>query len=394
MTPTRKLLYLRAFDESAVQVTRYESRNTSPRIGKPIMYQLTLTNPQEQYSGVGPPLSVINVHWSRVIHIIDRSAATGVNGSETLAVPRMRQVLNRLYDLRKLYGGASEMHWRGAFMGLSFETHPQLGGDVRVNLDHMKEMVERYYNTQQRALFTSGMSVKSVAPQFQDPTPWVDTIITAICIKIGCPKRVFMGTERGELASGQDDQAWNGRLKERQNNHITPKIIVPFIDRLIKIGVLPKPMTGYSVEWPDLDALQPLEEADLAVKQTQAMAQYVSGGVDTLVAPLDYMTKVLGFDEQEAKDMLDSTLEHLAEVQGADPTIEGDLIPGHAPPQPTPFDEDGNPIEGGPPGKKPFGGKPGGKKPPFGKEEQPTGAEEPAEESETEEPEPRGKPMK
>ena len=40
-------------------------------------------------------------------------------------------------------------------------------------------------------------------------TPFIEVHLQAICIKIPCPKRVFMGSERGELASAQDDSQWN-----------------------------------------------------------------------------------------------------------------------------------------------------------------------------------------
>ena len=39
----------------------------------------------------------------------------------------------------------------------------------------------------------------------------------------------------------QDDADWNGRVAHRQNGHLTPRLIVPLIDRLIALGVLPKP---------------------------------------------------------------------------------------------------------------------------------------------------------
>ena len=355
----RKLLYLRVFPESLVQITQYESNPTSPRFGQPVMYRVTLSDPREQtaaqWSSI--PLATRSVHWTRVLHVADN-----LGSSEIFGVPRMRPVFNRLYDLRKIYGASGEGYYKGAFMGLSFESHPQLGGDVDVNPTEFKEQLEQYQNGLQRYLFSTGMTAKSLPPQTVDPTPYINIHIEAICIQLGIPVRVFKGSERGELASSQDDASWNDRLRERQRNYLTPRLIVPFIDRLILYGVLPEPAMkkpegkpetvqepeaveevaanafppaaapkpaprkpvlppekkekpeeenspgGYVVEWPDLTSQTESERADVALKGTQADAAYVAGGVSALIPELDYLTRVRGFTEEEAKSMLENAV--------------------------------------------------------------------------------------
>jgi hypothetical protein len=229
----QELLYLRVFPEHLAPVTRFEANPTSPRFGAPLQYLITLNDPRNtQWTGIGLSAATLSVHWSRVIHVCD---------GETFGIPAMRPVLNNLLSLRKLYGGSGEMYWRGAFPGYSFETVPQLGGDVQLDRQGLLDDYENYSNGLQRAMVLMGLQMKSQSPQVVDPTAQINTQIEAICIQLGIPKRVFMGTERGELASSQDDKAWNDRLRQRQATYITPKIIVPFFDRLIALGVLPKP---------------------------------------------------------------------------------------------------------------------------------------------------------
>ncbi len=240
--PLRKLLFLRAFDESLVQIVQYEANVRNPRFGMPVMYRVTLNDPREQHSGIGLPLATVRVHWSRIIHLADTGANAG--SSIIFAPPRMRPVLNRLLDLRKLYGGSAEMYWRGAFPGYTLSTHPQLGGDVNVDASSIRDQMEQYMNGLQRYVMLMGMSMEGLAPQVVDPTQQIAVQIEAICIQLGCPVRVFKGSERGELASSQDDAAWLDRLRERQNNYLTPLVIVPFIDRLIAMNVLPVPLSG------------------------------------------------------------------------------------------------------------------------------------------------------
>jgi len=153
----------------------------------------------------------------------------------------MRPVLNRLLDLQKIYGASAEGYWQAAFTGLSLETHPQLGGDVTIDASDVRNQLENYVNSLQRYLALTGMSAHTLAPTVSDPSSQIDKHIEAICIQLGIPKRVFMGSERGELASSQDDASWNDRLKQRQNGYLTPRVIVPFVDRLISVGVLPEP---------------------------------------------------------------------------------------------------------------------------------------------------------
>lgn len=232
----RKLLFLRCYDESLIQIVRYEWNIRSPRFGMPVMYRITLNDPRMAHSGVGLPLATVFVHWTRVLHAADNLAA-----SEFSAIPRAEPVLNRLLDLRKVYGADGEASWRNAFLKLFFETHPQLGGDVIVNKTAMRDDIENMMNGLQQWMLTTGMSAKAIPPALSDPTPHAAVQIEAICIQLGIPKRVFMGSERGELASSQDDSSWNDRLRARQNQYITPRIIAPFIDRLIQAGVLPAP---------------------------------------------------------------------------------------------------------------------------------------------------------
>lgn len=343
-----KVLFLRAFDESLVQVVRYEWNVRNPRFGLPVMYRITLNDPRETHSGVGLPLATVFVHWSRVIHTNDVNANAG--SSEIFSAPAMRPVLNPILDVRKIRGAAGEGYWKSCFTAHSFETHPQLGGDVAVDSQAMQDMYEQFQNGLQRALYTTGMTVKTLAPQVIDPTPFISINIEAICIQLGCPVRVFKGSERGELASSQDDASWNDRVAHRQNFYVTPRIIVPFIDRLIQVGALPPPGksakekvdnflslnerckatrlrggwaltinagdkemqkgfvadAGYTVMWPDLDSLGDKDKSAIALQKAQAIAAYVSGNLEAVMTPEFFFVHVMNFTEEVAQACVES----------------------------------------------------------------------------------------
>lgn len=359
-----ELVFIRCFSEDLVQVVQYESNLNHFRFGQPVRYSITLNDPKEQHTGVGLSMATVYVHWTRVIHLADVHENPG--SSEIFAPPRMRPVVNNLLDLAKLYGGSAEMYWRGAFPGLSLETHPALGGDVDIDKATTRSELENYWNDLQRSLVTSGMTVKTLAPTVSDPKSQIDAQIQAICIKKAVPQRVFMGSERGELASSQDDAAWNDRLRERQKYYITPRIIVPFIDRLIQVGALPEP-EGYSVDWPDLTSQTAQEAASVAVTLVDAMAKYLAGGVEALIPPLEFLTRFMELTKAEAESIIKAAEEHMVEIEEQEMEKQAKMIEEGLMADPTQPPPGSQPGGGGPPGFPPKApsGKGGGQSPPF-----------------------------
>jgi hypothetical protein len=312
-TGRRRLIYVRVFPEALVQIMRYEQNMASPRFGQPTMYRITLNDPMQNQTGVGLPLSTIEVHYSRVIHAADLGANAG--SSEIFAPPRMRPVLNNLIDLQKIYGACGEGYWKNAFATLAAETHPQLGGDVTLDVEAMREQMKKWRDSLDRVLAATGVTWRTISPQLIDPNSYVQNHLTAICIKLGCPLRVFMGSEQGVLAASQDSYSWGLRVQERRKNYLTPRLIVPLIDRLITVGVLPAPQESYMVNWNDEQKLTPQEQASIGGAITGAMATYISGQVDQLIEPVTWMTEVLGWNREKAQSVVDATMEHILKQQ-------------------------------------------------------------------------------
>lgn len=317
--PTRKLLFVRAFDESLVTVARYETNPNSPRYGHPVIYTVTLNDPADVRSGIGLPTATVNVHWSRIVHIADN-----LGSSELFGVPRMRPVINQILGIQKISCADPEMHWANAFPGLSLETNPQLGGDVRIDLEALKDMTEDYREGLQRVLFLAGMQAKTLSTTVADPTSHINTQIQLICIQLEIPQRIFMGSERGELASTQDKGTWNERMASRQANYLTPRIITPVIDRLINLGVLPTP-EKYKVWWPSLTTQTEAERYTVAGLKVDLMAKYLQGGVESLYTPMDFLTRIVGETQDDAESILqnamDAIKEEAAEADAGEETL-------------------------------------------------------------------------
>lgn len=299
-TKRRNLLYVRPFDEYLSFILEYETNINSPRYGYPNFYNLVFVD--MTIDAMGTSVAVRQnrrVHWSRIVHIADN-----LQSSMFLGKPRLQSCFNRLLDLRKIKGSSAEMFWKGGFPGISFEINPEFAADnPEYDEAALKEEIEKYASGLQRYLRTMGVSAKSLAPAISDPDKHVMVQLTAIASHIGVPLRVFMGSEEGRLASTQDKLTWNQRLKRRLKMFVEPNILRNFINRLIAIGVLPKPKQ-LIIEWSDLNTLTDEDKANLSLKWTQALSQYVSTGIIHLIRPMDYMTTILGVMPSQAKKIL------------------------------------------------------------------------------------------
>ncbi len=307
----RKLLYLRAFDESFATVELRENDESKERFGQPVMYSLTLS---EMGAATGTTQALtqrsLKVHWTRVIHIADNRET-----SEIFGIPRMQTPYNRVYDLRKILSGSGEMFWKGAFPGYALESNPQVGPN---DLDtvSLREQLANHFNGLQRYIALAGMTIKSLAPQVSDPTEHIEVQMKNIAFTLGVPWRKFIGSEQAQLASEQDTRTWNGRVKRRNDIYLSPMVIRPTLDRLILIGILPE--AEYKVEWPDLNTVTDEEKAKVAKERTEGFAKYVTSGADQLVPPEEYLSLIHGFNPEEVKQIMEAAKTFLAEVDEND----------------------------------------------------------------------------
>lgn len=297
----RKIMFMRAFPEHLAKITRYDQDLLSPRFGQPEMYSITMNDPSQTGTSLNgaPPQSTLDVHWTRVVHVAE--------GGEVLGVERMRAVHRNIQALQKIMAASPEGYWKACINILAVETNPQLGGDVDITDDDVKDAMEGLMEGLKRYALFRGTSLKAVGPAMTDPTPHIERQVEAICVEKDCPKRIFMGSERGELASSQDDDSWNDVVKARQVNWITMAIIEAFVDRLINLNVLPTPGDdGYTIEWPEVMSNTPKDKAEIALILTQALAAFTQSGANQLITPFDFFTGFLGMTDEDVENYMEN----------------------------------------------------------------------------------------
>jgi uncharacterized protein len=307
-----RLTYLRVFPEVLVEVSDWEKNPKNPRYGRPTQYKITMADVDRGVHMITDdiPGKTLTVHWSRIIHAADNCVS-----SEIFGAPRMEPVFNYLLDIKKTLGGSAEMFWKGGFPGVSFEMTPevaaqmsQLSPDEQGRIkESLRDEYHKYQQGLQRFLALIGVSAKPLNPQIADPSQQFDSQISAICITLGIPKRIFMGSERGQLASNQDSEHWNKRVQSRQNEYMTPMLIRVLIDRLVAIGILPTPQQGYFVDWPDINSPGEIDIAKIAASVTQALSHYVAGDVALVIPPKEYFTLILKWPAHVADAVIRAT---------------------------------------------------------------------------------------
>lgn len=271
------LLYLQPHSERTAQVTRWDSDPTSPRYGKPDLYNITSGI---NWTGAGAGYQrMFSVHHSRVMHIAERPLE-----DESIGMPRLERIWNRLMDLDKLLGSSAEMYWQNVGMIMQLNADPDVEWDPE-EAKALADQVEEMQHNLRRWLRTRGVTANNIAPGLQgaDPSNVIDRQIDAISGATGIPKRILLGSEAGELASSQDENNWAGRIQERREQFAGPSIIEPFLAKCKQLGILDRDAET-KVEWPESDSLGEAVRADIALKKATAIATYVnSPGAELLV---------------------------------------------------------------------------------------------------------------
>lgn len=298
VTNAQDILYLSVFKQSKATIESLVTDKNDSRYGLPAVYKLAISNAQ------GGEMT-IRAHWSRVIHV-----AQDLQENEYEGTPALKAVWNRLIDLKKVVGGSAEMFWLGARPGYNFN----MDADADVSdtaKEEMKEQLDNFRHGLTRMLRLQGVSAESLQPQPADPSKDFDMQMSLVAAITGIPKRMLMGSERGELASSQDETGWNKLIDSRRENIATPTFMRPFIDRMMEFGIL-QPVT-YQIEWPRQDQLSEKDKATVAKDKMEALKKYTEAPEADLVYPREaFMREVLGWSDDTIEwyqGMIDEALE-------------------------------------------------------------------------------------
>jgi len=314
---SRKLLYVKPFSQKSAPILKYVENSRDVRYGQPLIYQIEVGDPASKSN------KAVLVHYSRIIHVTD-----GNLESETLGMPRLEAIYNRLMDIEKIVGGDAEMFWRGARPGYKGKVDPEYTMTEETKTDLLNQLDE-YENNLRRFLVNEGVDIEALAQQIADPSPHVETQLKMISAETGIPLRVLTGSERGELASSEDRGEWLTYVQGRREEHAEPRIVYPFVNRLIELGILPTPAKDYTVKWMDLFSISEKARVEIGKSRATALREYTSNPIaEAVIPPTVFMMKFLGFTTDEVElvdkirdDEMEEEVKLLAKVkEQIDPT--------------------------------------------------------------------------
>ena len=290
------VLYLKVLAEDRAPIHSLVKDPADPRFGLPEYYTLQLGTEQ---SGLLPgpatasSLLARKVHWSRIVHV-----AEGLLEDDVYGAPRLRAAWNYLDDLQKIAGGGAEATWKRLHPRTLFDVDPELGDLNQDDEDELVNAIEEIVHDLKEHAVTRGVTPHVMSHTVQSFGPNADATLDLICATQRYPKRIFLGSERGELASTQDRNNFSqGPVDSRRQEFAAP-LVRTFVDRLIEHGAIPRP-AEYEVVLPALDELPESEQADIVAKFAEANRANVAAGGGMVVTANEMRDGVLSLSPIE-----------------------------------------------------------------------------------------------
>lgn len=308
----KPLLFLQAYGEPTVKILEFVGDTNDPRYGLPKLYEVTPGFETQSEGGTAPVQGSFQVHASRCIHV-----AEFLDQGEVQSTPRLQPVYNHLLDLQKVVGSSAESFWRQSNPGIAFSADADAKIDPAM-IELMKEQAAEFENQMRRIIAMQGMTPHMLNTMtIADPAPNIEKLLDLIAGGTGIPKRILVGSERGELASSQDSDNWASRIDERQNNYAGPSLLMPFVQKMVDTGNVMTPEERMWAVWSPSNALSPKDQAEVGRIKATALKEYASAPAAEMIVP----------PQEFRRDFLDLPPEsefEVEDVEEEDDTLTGD----------------------------------------------------------------------
>lgn len=269
--------------EAQIDVSKWDDDPQSEQFGQPKMYQYT---EMEVGADRGRPGRIIEVHPDRVFILAEGADDGGMDGESVLEAG-----YNKLLDIEKVSGGASEGFLKNASRQLNFsfskdtnfsQLAKALGVSENELADAMDDQVRRLNRNSDGAVVMQEGQVSVLSVQVADPEPTWRTALNEFCATLPIPVKILVGMQTGERASQEDMKDWAKTGNARRNGFLS-EMIEGVVRWLVDLGLLAAPANDeLYIEWSDLlapsesDKIETMAKmADVASKSTSAFGRPV-----------------------------------------------------------------------------------------------------------------------
>lgn len=231
--------------EGQLTVSQWDTNQTSPTYGQPLMYQFA-----ESAVGQAQQPRQFTINPDRVI-IVSRDGT--LNGRSAL-----EPGYNALLDMEKIRGGGGEGFWKNAKSGLSLEIEKDakiedmarvMGVPVQEVVDKIDEQVESFNKGFDKSLMMQGIKAVPIQVQLPSPEHFFAIALQSFAATFSCPLKILVGAQTGERASTEDSEEWARVNMARRTNELIPAIMA-FVNRLERFGILPQ--KDWHLDWVSL----------------------------------------------------------------------------------------------------------------------------------------------
>ncbi|MET3648041.1 anti-CBASS protein Acb1 family protein [Phyllobacterium ifriqiyense] len=246
--------------EGQLQVSEWDTDETSENYGHPKMYQFT-------ESQINPSQKVqrqFQLHPDRVL-IWSRD---GTVHNRSLLEPGY----NDLMTLEKVSGAGGEGFWKNAKSAPVFEIDKEaslenmaraMGVPLEDIADRMDEQVKDWQKGFDQLLMVQGMQAKTLGITLPSPEHFFAIALQSFAASIPIPMKILVGSQTGERASTEDAEEWAQTNMSRRTGQVIPNTM-SLINRLERFNILPE--KDWFLQWTDLTESSIAEKIDRAGK--------------------------------------------------------------------------------------------------------------------------------
>ncbi|MDX0566221.1 anti-CBASS protein Acb1 family protein [Sinorhizobium medicae] len=261
--------------EGQLQVSQWDTDETSETYGQPKMYQF---NESAVDTTIKQPRNLV-IHPDRVI-IWSKDGT--LHGSSAL-----EPGYNSLIDMEKVRGAGGEGFWKNAKSAPVLEVDKEakidmmakaMGVSVEDLADKMNEQVAEYNAGFDQLLMIMGMQAKQLNVTLPSPEHFYAIALQDFAASMNMPVKILVGMQTGERASQEDASEWAQTNMSRRANQTVPNIM-SLVNRLERFGILPE--KDWSLYWTDLTESSMSEKIDRASKMAETNQKMGTGVVFT-----------------------------------------------------------------------------------------------------------------
>lgn len=291
-----KVAYLQPYSIDSAQLIKLYDDPTQPNYMQPQSYNIKPALDSSQWTVSAKSFTA---DASRILHIVENPLTNELFGN-----PRIERIYNLTDDLLKIAGGTAETFWLTANKGMQIDVDKEMELTAE-DEKNLTDEIDDYTHQLRRVLRTRGVKINPLGSDVPNPQEAFNMTLALISGATGIPQRILLGSEAGQLASGQDRNNWAERIMERRANFGEPQVIRPLIAKLTAAGILPDiDQTLVMIAWPDAFALPPLEQAQVSAQSARSAVNMAKATNSVTLFDEDEARKICGLLPRKGKPEL------------------------------------------------------------------------------------------